>query len=131
LVWRENSEIWLDRYVYREAGPHLVLQAYLQRIFNGHGAVLREYAAGTGRVDICVRRGPHRYAIELKSVRPHQGPDRVRSDGLDKPAEYLDRLGLREGYLLIFDQRPERSWEERVYEDAVEHEGKTITVFGA
>ncbi|MCP4696456.1 MAG: ATP-binding protein, partial [Gammaproteobacteria bacterium] len=29
--WRENSEIWQERYQYKEAAPHLVLQAFLQR----------------------------------------------------------------------------------------------------
>ena len=129
--WRENSEIWLDRYHYREAGPQLVLQSYLQRIFNGAGAIDREYSAGTGRVDLHVRRGPHRYAIELKSVRPHQGLERVKSEGCEQLWQYLDRLGLDEGYLLIFDQRPGQSWDERIFEEDVEHEGKRIKVFGA
>lgn len=129
--WRENSEIWIDRYTYREAGPHLVLQAYLQRIFNGAGAILREYAAGTGRVDLCVRRGKQRYAIELKSVRPYQSLQKVQTKGLDQLADYLDRLGLTEGCLLIFDQRPDLSWEERIYEKTFPHKGKNITVFGA
>jgi hypothetical protein len=27
--WRENSDIWVDKYQYKEAAPHLILQAYL------------------------------------------------------------------------------------------------------
>ncbi|MFM8333003.1 MAG: ATP-binding protein, partial [Candidatus Methylumidiphilus sp.] len=30
--FRENSEIWLERFDYKEAGPHLLMQAFLQRI---------------------------------------------------------------------------------------------------
>jgi hypothetical protein len=33
--WRENSAIWIERYEYKEAAPHLVLMAFLQRIING------------------------------------------------------------------------------------------------
>ena len=129
--WRENSEIWIDRYAYREAGPHLVLQAYLQRIVNANGTIAREYAAGSGRVDLCVERGGHRYALELKSVRPGQALERVQAQGLEQLAAYLDRLGLDEGYLLIFDQREGCSWDERIYEQQTEEWGKTIHVFGA
>ena len=129
--WRENSEIWLDRYTYREAGPHLVLQAYLQRIVNGYGSLAREYAAGSGRIDLCITRGEHRYAIEIKAVRPHRGLERTREEGIEQLCAYLERLGLSEGVLLIFDQRPGLSWDERIYEQQVEHRGKTITILGA
>ncbi len=129
--WRENSEIWIDRYAYREAGPHLVLQAYLQRIVNANGTITRECAAGSGRVDLCVERGGNRYALELKSVRPGQTLERVQSQGLDQLGAYLDRLGLDEGYLLIFDQREGRSWDDRICEQQTERGGKTIHIFGA
>ena len=33
--FRENSEAWLERFDYKEAGPQLLLQAFLQRIVNG------------------------------------------------------------------------------------------------
>ena len=42
--WRENSEIWMEKYEYKEAAPHLILQAFLQRVINGGGEILREYA---------------------------------------------------------------------------------------
>jgi len=41
--FRENAEIWLDRFDYREAGPQLLMQAFLQRIVNGGGRVDRKY----------------------------------------------------------------------------------------
>lgn len=129
--WRENSEIWLDRYAYREAGPHLVLQAYLQRIVNANGTITREYAAGSGRLDLCITQRQYRYAVEIKAIRPHRGLERTQKEGLDQLCEYLDRLGLTEGCLLIFDQRKGRSWDDRIYERQIEHQGKTITIFGA
>ena len=35
--FRENAEIWLERFDYKEAGPQLLMQAFLQRIVNGGG----------------------------------------------------------------------------------------------
>jgi hypothetical protein len=56
--WRENSEIWeaqrKERFTYTEAFPHLLLQAFLQRVLNGGGHIAREYAAGRGRMDLAV-----------------------------------------------------------------------------
>jgi hypothetical protein len=63
--WRENSAIWETKYQYREAAPHLILMAFLQRIVNGGGNIIREMAAGKGRTDLClVYEG--NYPIELK-----------------------------------------------------------------
>jgi hypothetical protein len=28
--WRENSDIWLTKFDYEEAAPHLILMAFLQ-----------------------------------------------------------------------------------------------------
>ena len=81
--------------------------------------------------DLLARMGEHRYAIELKSVRPGQGLKRTEANGLEQLSHYLDILGLAVGYLLVFDQRPGRSWDERIYEKAAVHDGKRIIVFGA
>src|SRR6056297_4299988 len=40
--FREHSESWLTRFKYEEAGPQLLLQAFLQRIINGGGLIDRE-----------------------------------------------------------------------------------------
>jgi hypothetical protein len=37
--FQEHSEHWLERFDYQEAGPQLMLQAFLQRIVNGGGVV--------------------------------------------------------------------------------------------
>ena len=43
--YREHSEHWLGRFDYREAGPQLLLQAFLQRVVNGGGRIEREYGS--------------------------------------------------------------------------------------
>ena len=44
--FRENSEIWIERFHYKEAGPQILLQAFLQRIINGGGRIDRVYGLG-------------------------------------------------------------------------------------
>ena len=51
--FREHSGRWIERFQYREAGPQLLLQAFLQRVVNSGGRVEREY--GLRRVfSVCV-----------------------------------------------------------------------------
>ena len=52
--FREHSEHWVERFQYREAGPQLLLQAFLHRIVNSGGRVEREYGLGRMRVDLLV-----------------------------------------------------------------------------
>ena len=46
--FREHSEHWVERFEYKEAGPQLLLQAFLQRIVNSGGRIEREYGLGAG-----------------------------------------------------------------------------------
>ena len=39
--FREHSEHWVGRFDYREAGPQLLLQSFLQRVVNGGGRIER------------------------------------------------------------------------------------------
>ena len=51
----EHAEHWLDHLgEYREAGPQLILQAYLHRVVNSGGRIEREYGLGRGRTDLLV-----------------------------------------------------------------------------
>ncbi|MBW2100388.1 MAG: ATP-binding protein, partial [Deltaproteobacteria bacterium] len=52
--FREHSEHWVERFDYKEAGPQLLLQAFLQRIVNGGGRIEREYGLGRMRTDLLV-----------------------------------------------------------------------------
>ncbi|WP_216601614.1 AAA family ATPase [Vreelandella azerica] len=44
--FREHAESWLERFQYKEAGPQLLMQAFLQRIINSGGRISREYGLG-------------------------------------------------------------------------------------
>ena len=63
--WRENADANAVPFQYREAYPHLVLQAFLQRVINGGGQIIREMALGSGRLDLGVVFRNTTYAVEV------------------------------------------------------------------
>ena len=85
--YRENSEVWLERFAYKEAGPHLLLLAFLQRIINGGGKIHREYALGRRRVDIRIEWKTQCFIIELKVKRKESD----EAKGLEQIADYMDK----------------------------------------
>ena len=124
--WRENSAIWVERFQYREAAPHLILQAFLQRVLNGGGEIIREPAAGTGRADLCVVYEGGKYPIELKIRRS----EKTYNEGLVQTLKYMDTFGCTEGWLVIFDQRADVSWDDKISLKKATIEGKTVTMIG-
>ena len=52
--FREHSEHWVERFQYKEAGPQLLLQAFLQRIVNSGERIEREYGLGRMRTDLLI-----------------------------------------------------------------------------
>jgi hypothetical protein len=126
VFWRENAGIWEKRYDYKEAAPHLILMAFLQRVVNGGGQLIREYAASTGRTDICLVYVGQKYPIELK-LRYGEG---TKAEGLAQTVRYMDALGAKRGWLVIFDRRATVSWEDKLYFNREESGGRQITVVG-
>lgn len=138
--WREHGEVLIDGTVYHEAAPQLVIMAYLHRVINGGGYIDREYGVGRGRIDLVVRwpyydaagkRHWQREAVELKVWRPRR-PDPIR-DGLRQLDEYLNRLGLDPGTLVVFDRRPQApAFDERTYfSDEHTPSGRRVTLLRA
>jgi hypothetical protein len=123
--YRRNSEAWLDRYEYRESAHHLLLMSFLHRIVNAGGEIVREMAVGNGRIDMLVRFKKQEFAMELKIKR---GKHTIE-DGKEQLARYLDRLGLNEGYLVIFDPG-DREWEEKIYMKEIDFNDKALIMVG-
>ena len=117
--FREGSEHWLQRFEYQEAGPQLLLQAFLQRIVNGGGRIEREYGLGRGRTDLLIvwprKERTERFVVECKILR--NSLERTVQDGLAQTAAYMDRCAAEEGHLVIFDRRAGR-WEDKVFHRA-------------
>ena len=137
--FREHSEHWQARFEYAEAGPQLLLQAFLQRIVNGGGRIEREYGLGRGRTDLLITwpqgggTAPHsaaKYVIECKVLRGSL--ERTIREGLEQTASYMDRCAARAGHLVIFDRGRGRRWEDKIFRRQERtDDGRPITVWGA
>ena len=130
--WRENADVVVAQVPnYPEAVPHLALCAFLQRVVNGGGRVHREFAAGRGAMDLLIAYGPDRFAIEIKRVRSRDRLETVIERGVAQLGRYLDTVGLDHGWLVVFDVRPDRSWEERLWAREAQVGDKRVVVLGA
>ncbi len=136
--FREHSEHWVERFDYQEAGPQLLLQAFLQRVVNGGGRVDREYGLGRMRTDLLVvwpafgqslaSGRTQRIVLKLKLV--YKSVEETIAQGLEQTWQYMDRCGADEGHLVIFDRRPGKTWEDRLFCRQEQHRGVPITVWG-
>ena len=124
--YRESSDVWLEKFAYKEAGPHILLLAFLQRIINGGGRIHREYALGRRRVDIRIEFKAQRFVLELKIKR--QESDVLK--GLEQTADYMDTAAATEGHLILFDRDVKKSWSERITHKTEMVRGKAIEVWG-
>ncbi|WDN88703.1 hypothetical protein BuS5_01671 [Desulfosarcina sp. BuS5] len=136
--FREHSEHWIERFQYKEAGPQLLLQAFLQRIVNSGGRVEREYGLGRMRTDLLViwpvkaqsleAKETQKIVIELKVL--HKSLEATIKDGAFQTAEYMDRCGTSDGHLVIFDKRKDISWDKKIFRRSEIYKDKEIVVWG-
>ncbi|MEO0455777.1 MAG: AAA-like domain-containing protein [Cyanobacteria bacterium P01_A01_bin.114] len=136
--FRENSEAWIERFDYKEAGPQLLLQAFLQRILNGGGRLTREYGLGRRRTDLFIEwpldkaksfLGPvQRIVLELKILRKSLAI--TLAEGLTQTADYADKSGAEEAHLICFDRDPNVSWDEKLFERVEPCQDRTIYIWG-
>ena len=115
----EHSEHWLGRFSeYPEAGPQLILQAYLHRVVNGGGRIEREYGLGRGRTDLLLLwpREPgqpsdlwERFVVECKVLRDsdRRSLERTIERGVEQTLGYMTQCGAEEGHLVVIDRRAE------------------------
>ena len=113
----EHSEHWLGRFSeYPEAGPQLILQAYLNRVVNGGGRIEREYGLGRGRTDLLVlwprEAGQpsdlwERFVVECKVLRDsdRKGLAGTVERGVEQTLSYMAKCGAEEGHLVVIDRR--------------------------
>ena len=130
--FREHSEHWVARFDYQEAGPQLLLQAFLQRIVNGGGRIEREYGLGRRRTDLLIvwpqGERTRKFVIEGKVL--HKSIERTLREGLEQTAGYMDRCAAEAGHLVIFDRSEDKSWEEKVFRRRESAGGVDILVWG-
>ncbi|ETR66894.1 MAG: hypothetical protein OMM_12205 [Candidatus Magnetoglobus multicellularis str. Araruama] len=121
--YKQHSEMITARKTYTEAAHHLFFMAWLQRIVNSGGIIEREYAAGLKRLDLCVRFSGEYFAFELKL-----SSKTALDEGKKQLVEYLNRLELNSGYLIIFSRKKVEDWETLGKREMAAFEGKQIEV---
>jgi hypothetical protein len=129
--FREHAESWVERFDYKEAGPQLLLQAFLHRVVNGGGRIEREYGLGRGRTDLFVfwpyAGGVQRIVLELKVLR--HSLDKTIADGLAQTYEYGERCKADELHFVLFD-RSKKTWSKKIFRRTRKHRGTIIHVWG-
>ena len=115
--FREHSEHWVERFQYKEAGPQLLLQAFLQRIVNSGGRIEREYGLGRGRTDLLLvwPQGEQTRKVVIECKILHKSLEQTIAEGLEQTAGYMDRCAAEAGHLVIFDRRAGRRWDDKVF----------------
>lgn len=136
--FRENADAWIERFDYKEAGPQLLLQAFLQRIINGGGRISREYGLGRKRTDLLIEwpvnktDGFHgevqRIVLELKVL--YQSLDKTISKGLQQTAGYADQCAADEAHLLIFNRRKNILWDDKIWQREETYQQRKVGVWG-
>lgn len=136
--FRQNADSWIERFDYKESGPQLLLQAFLQRVVNGGGYIDREYGLGRGRTDLLITKplsdgygGPmQRIVLELKIKRGDL--DKIIETGLKQTVGYMDKCGgvINEGHFILFNRDKGVSWEEKIWHRTEHYAGKDIMVWG-
>ena len=128
---RKNAEHELQLFQYRQAGPQLLLQAFLQRVSKGRGRIEREYGSGFQRVDLLLLwprlQGMQRIAIECKVLKGEL--EETLEKGLPQTADYMGRCGADAGHLVIFD-RGAKPWKEKIFHRSEEYDGTPVEVWG-
>ena len=131
--FREHSEHWVTRFQYQEAGPQLLLQAFLQRIVNSGGRIEREYGLGRGRTDLLIvwPQGDQTRKIVIECKLLHKSLEQTIAEGLEQTAEYMDRCDAEAGHLVIFDRREDKRWADKVFRDRrTSSSGVEVEVWG-
>ena len=92
-----------------EHSGRLVFLAFIKPIINGAGYDFKEVQISEEhRLDVVITYLQKLYIAELKIWRGSV----AHEEGLLQLADYLDRMGLSEGYLVVFDHRKGKSWDQ-------------------
>ena len=104
-----------------ERHGRLVFLAFIRPILNGHGYDFKEVEVSEERrLDITITYYQHKYVAELKIWRGEVAHEK----GLNQLNDYLDRLKLTEGYLVIFDHSAVKTW----HSEWITHNEKRIFI---
>jgi hypothetical protein len=90
-----------------ERDGRLIFLAFLKPIINGVGFDFKEpQISEEKQLDVVITYNQHQYVAELKIWHGEE----AHKKGLAQLADYLDRLSLDNGFLLIFDHNQKKTW---------------------
>jgi hypothetical protein len=135
--FRQNADAWIERFDYKESGPQLLLQAFLQRVVNGGGYIDREYGLGRQRTDLLIRKpltnhygGAMQYIVlELKIKRGDL--EKTIEKGLEQTSQYMDKCPSgTEGHFILFNRDKGVQWDDKIWNRTEHYNGRIIRVWG-
>jgi Predicted AAA-ATPase len=104
-----------------EHNGRLVFLAFMRPILNGHGYDFKEVEISEERrLDVTITFYQHKYVAELKIWRGQAAHEK----GLEQLNDYLNRLHLTEGYLVVFGHKEVKTW----HSEWIEYSGKKIFI---
>jgi hypothetical protein len=102
-----------------ERNGRLVFLAFLKPIINGNGFDFKEpQVSEEKRLDVVITYLNEKFVVELKLWHGEQ----YHQQGLKQLSDYLDRQGIKEGFLVIFDHSEIKNWQS----EWLEVEGKKV-----
>lgn len=132
IFYRKHSERWIERFTYREAGPQLLLQAFLQRIVDGGGRISRKYELNREYVTLIIS---WQYGDKLQKIifdiRNHEETyKKTMKDGIENLAVDMKKYGSKTGHLVIINQEEDTLWEEKIFNNTKTYKGIKINIWG-
>ena len=84
-------------------------------------------ALGKKAMDLGVLFCGAKYAVECKKISFYE---KSHEKAYDQVCGYMDRLGVDEGWLVVFDPDLAKPWEGKIYSQDISWQGKTIHLIG-
>ncbi|MBF0227810.1 MAG: AAA family ATPase [Desulfobacterales bacterium] len=101
--YSERDSFFLER------NGRLIFLAFLKPVINGKGYDFKEVQISEEkRLDVVITYLDRRYVVELKVW---HGPE-AHAKGILQLKDYIDRIGVNEGYLMIYDFRGKKEWKQ-------------------
>jgi hypothetical protein len=84
-------------------------------------------ALGKNRLDICIEWQDQKYPIELKLYKG----GKTTKEATEQILKYMEQVGSKDGWVVIFDRTPKKSWSKKLYAKEIKITGrKKVTIFG-
>ena len=130
--FRVRGDRLLGELTYRQAGPLLLLQAFVSRIVTSQGRIERDYGHNKGRVMLFVfwqaRDQVQTIVLQMKIL--NGSPIDAIREGLAETAGFMELCNSDEGHLILFDAVPGRIMDARYFSKTESYHGKNIVMWG-